>query len=636
MKKRIIALLMAVAVSAMTCLTACTADEKKTKENEKIQLVFEYQKDRISTDFEEVLESKFDVDIIMVENQSTDPRLRLTNEVTHDMAPDFVLCEYMRNIDKDILSEYFYDLSKEGFVNNYYLQALQSCTAEDGKLYYIPGPSYVYGIIYDRTMFEELGLEVPHNYTEFTELIKTVDAMKLTGTEPDDNDPDKTVEVPIEAFVPTMRWCDMSALVFNTFNYNDTFVGVTNTKWLSDYQQGEGSMTGHMEPAAEKYLQLFEDGFLKESFFTTEPGYRSRKLYQYHTSLMTIESQQGYAYNKQINEDDPENIHELGIMPIYTSDEPDSGYLYAIPRSFIAVSKQGASDEKKLGALMEVMSYLSTTEGQKLLIAGDDYFGFLKEDTSLESDFYTEVIDTINAGRIISNFYFEGDNHGDSVETFMHDATPDLLNGNITVEEWLLGADAARDKALEPKSEPVVYGEAKETLSPLQTAYVCGLAYLNSMDADVALVPVSGYYGTQAYFYSGDITDDIIKLITTENLYFTSNDAGMMNYAVAEMTGEELLTIAANGKDSSMTAIAGAEMTYAMSKENGEQYVSVKINGEELDPNRTYRVASMKGVLGKAEIVKEYDELNFIDMFIAYLESQGGIIEAPTELEITE
>ncbi|MDO4479348.1 MAG: extracellular solute-binding protein [Lachnospiraceae bacterium] len=644
MKTRVLGLTLAglMALSLAGCGgTQATAEGDKaaattTTTGDKVQLVFEYQKDRVSTDFEEVLESKFDVDIVMDENQSTDPALRLTNEVTHDMAPDFVLCEYIKRIDEDVLTNYFYNLSTESFVNNYYLNAIQACTASDGNLYYVPGPSYVYGIIYDKTAFAEMGLQVPQNYSEFAALLQQVKDMNLTGEEPDEADPEKMVTKPVEAFVPTMRWCDMSSLVFNTYNYEDSFRGVANSKWLADYQQGEGSMVGHLEPAAETYLQLFDDGVLSLNHFTTEPGYRSKKLYVYHTSLMTIESQQGYVYNQQINEENGTEAHEMGLMPIFTSDEPDSDYLYAIPRSFIAVTKQGAADPKKQAALMEIMAYLSTTEGQKLLIAGDDYFGFLKEETSLGSDFYTEVIDTINAGRIIPTFYFEGDNHGDAVETYMHDTTAELVNGTISVREWLMGADEMRDKAIAPKEAPEVFGEAVETLNPMQTAYVDGLAYLNSLKADIGFVPVSGFYGTQAYLYSGDITEAMMHLITTENEYFVAENGGNMDYVVAEMTGQEILDLANAVPDTGVAMLAGCEMTCDTTKEAGERYVSIKFDGQDLDPAKTYRVASMRGALGKARVVEEYPELRFVDMFKDYLKAMDGVVEAPAELVIVD
>lgn len=364
--------------------TEVTKSTDTENDTERIQLVFEFQDGRISDQFESTLESLFPVDIVMDKVLSTNPYLRLKEELTHDMAPDFVLCEYIRRIEDDVLSEYFYDLGAQSFVNNYYLSAIESCTSSDGGLYYIPGPSYVYGIVYDKTAFAELGLTVPGNYSEFVKLIQDVDAMGLTGTEPDLN----TAEVPVRSFVPTMRWRDMTQIIFNTMNYEDTFRGITNAKWLTDYQNGEGTMVGHMEAAAEKYLKLFDDGVLSLDLWDVIPGYRSRKLYDYHTSLMTIESQQTFEFNQVFNEEKPENQHEIGLMPIYTSDDPDSGYLYAIPRSFIGITGQGAADPAKLEALLRIMDYLSTPEGQKLLISGDDYFGFLKNDTSLNSDFY--------------------------------------------------------------------------------------------------------------------------------------------------------------------------------------------------------------------------------------------------------
>lgn len=63
------------------------------------------------------------------------------------------------------------------------------------------------------------------------------------------------------------------------------------------------------------------------------------------------------------------------------------------------------------------------------------------------------MFETIKEGRVISNFLFAGLNNGDSVETYMHDFTPDLVNGNLTIEQWLMNADAVRDKALLPKKK---------------------------------------------------------------------------------------------------------------------------------------------------------------------------------------
>lgn len=619
-----------------TPLQTTSSNSSEMPENEKIQLVFEYQDGRVSENFEEKLESLFPVDIVMDCVTSTIPHLRLQEELTHNMAPDFVLCEFIRRFDDEFLAQYFYDLGAEGFVNNYYLSALESCTSADGGLYYLPGPSYVYGIAYDKTAFKELGLSVPKNYSEFVKLIADVNAMELKGTEPDPHNPEKTIEVPVRAFVPTMRWCDMTAIIFNTINYEEYFRGVSNAAWLDDYQKGEESMVGHLEGAAEKYLKLFEDGILTTDLWEMQPGTRSRMLYEFHTSLMTIESQQAYQINEDFTRGKPEIAHEIGLMPIYTSDNPNSDYLYAIPRSFVSITAQGAKDSAKLDMMLKIMDYLSTTEGQMLLMDGSDYFGFLKNDTSLTSDYYADVMDTIKEGRVITNFLFEGAKNGDAVETYMHDATPALVNGEITINEWLKTADEYRDKAISPKQKNN-YGTIAENLEPIQAAYVNGLAYLNTMNADLAYVPIASAFGTRSYYYSGIINDDTIKLITTENAFHVTNlEEKELTYVVAEMTGQELMDRIVEVCDNAMAGLAGAEVIYSRSGEGAAHYVSVKIGGEELNMNKTYRVATLRGAVPKSKIVEEHPELKFKDMFIKYLSDIDGTISAPKQLTIVD
>lgn len=645
MKKRLILLFIGLFLifqlggcAANTIQTTSSSSSEQT-ENEsggKIQLVFEYQDGRVSKNFEEKLESLFPVDIVMDCVTSTIPHLRLHEELTHDMAPDFVLCEFIRRFDDEFLAQYFYDMGAESFVNNYYLSALESCTSADGGLYYLPGPSYVYGIAYDKTAFRELGLSVPKNYSEFVKLIKDVEAMGLKGTKPDPHDPEKTIEVPVRAFVPTMRWCDMSAIMFNTINYADCFRGISNGVWLDDYQKGEESMVGHLEGAAEKYLKLFEDGILTTDLWEMQPGNRSRMLYEYHTSLMTIESQQAFQINADYTRDKPEIAHEIGLMPIFTSDNPNSDYLYAIPRSFVSITAQGAKNSEKLEMMLKIMEYLSTTEGQMLLMDGSDYFGFLKNDTSLTSDYYADVMDTIKEGRVITNFFFEGAKNGDAVETYMHDATPALVNGEITINEWLKTADEYRDKAISPKPQNN-YGTIAENLEPIQAAYVDGLAYLSSMDADLAYVPIASAFGTRSCYYSGTVNDDTIKLISTENAFHVTNlEENELTYVVAEMTGRELMDRIVEVCDNAMAGLAGAEVIYSRSGEGAAHYVSIKINGEELDMNKTYRVAALWGAVPKSKIVEEHPELKFKDMFIKYLSDIGGTITAPKELSIVD
>ena len=48
--------------------------------------------------------------------------------------------------------------------------------ARDGKLYYLPGPAQVRGIVYNKTLFEEKGWKVPNDFNSFIALCRTIEA----------------------------------------------------------------------------------------------------------------------------------------------------------------------------------------------------------------------------------------------------------------------------------------------------------------------------------------------------------------------------------------------------------------------------------------------------------------------------
>lgn len=604
---------------------------------ERVKIVMECQHSHLRQDFEEKLEAALpNVDLVVRYNYASNVMFSLNETLSHDLAPDLYINEFLPNLGDEVLAEYFYDLAAQGFVNNYYLSAIEGCSTLDGGLYYLPGPSYVYGIIYDKTMFNELGLSLPHSYTEFAELCRTINEMGLTGTEPDPADKDKTVEVPVQAFVPTIMWADMFQIIFNTLNYEDSFQGMKNAKWLADFESGEGSLVGHMEGAAEKFLKLFEDGVLSIDLWDMKPFTRTLKLYQYHTSLMTIECQQGFEYNETYGGKEPYEKHEMGIMPIYTSDKPDAGYLYGIPRSYFGITKQGAADPAKLAAMLDILAYLSTVEGQKNLISGPDYFGFLKNDDTIDGPLYTDVADEVDGDRVITRFFLGGRKSRGAIEGYLHANTPALVKGEITVEDWLRGADARRDQLINPAAQ-TVHGTTPETLLPIQAAYVDAQALLNTIDADLALVRCVHNYGTVQYMFSGDITDNYVKFVSPENCSLAQPMENDMDYVVVELTGEELMQQLLADQESGLkgpAALAGAEMELDLSKDGREQYVSITVGGEPLDMQKTYRVATLRGSVPGAEVVEEFKELKFFDMFLSYLETVDGTIKSPAELRL--
>lgn len=614
-----------------------TGDGADTQED-KIQIKVQYEAGRMNLSLESVLEEKFpDVDIVTDELVGESEYI-IEKEMENHLEPDIYLYEDLWKMDDGLMSERFYDLSQENFTDRFYLSAISDCVRSDGGLYYLPGPIYIYGIVYDKTAFRELNLSVPKSYSEFVELIQTVNEMNLMGKEPDENNPEQLVDVKVAPFVPTMKWPDMWSIVFNTYNYEDYLRGTDNTMWLADYQEGKGSMVGHMEGAADNFLQLFEDGVMSTDFWEICAPVRTQKLYQYHTSLMTIECQSAIGYNKAENENNKDNMHEIGMMPFYTGDEKDSDYVYSMPRCYFGMTKKAAEDEKKKEAILKIFEYFSTANGQELLIeGGGGEINLLKATDTPDDPFYDEIRDAVDEGRMISNFYYAGKN--EDVEAYLHAATPDLVKGNISVKQWLKEADNVRDKvAHHTNDEEVSYGTVTRTLTMEETAVVIGEAYIHETGADIGIVPCTASFGMKFRLFEGPVTDTVINSIATTRMGagVIAGDSGHTQLVVVSVTGQELLDLL-NSYGDTFVATAGLDVEYAPDRPDGERYVSLKFHGKDLDPSATYTAAVVRGAAKELPVKKVYEELTFSDMFIHYLDSIGGrISEPPSSLTIVK
>ena len=625
-------------IIAAACLSGCTSDNENNKADEKIQIKVQYMCGRMNLDLESVLEEKFPGVDIVTDELVGDPDYIISKEMEHNIEPDIYLYEGLYHMDDKIVADKFYDLSQEEFTSNFYLSAVSECVNENGGLYYLPGPVYVYGIVYDKTAFQELGLEVPHSYTEFADLLNEVRAMNLKGTEPDENNPDATVTVDVEPFVPTVKWPDMWTFIFDSYIYDDYLKGVDNALWLDKYQQGEESMTGHMEGAAEKLIKLFDDGILLPDFWEIRAPVRTAKLYRYHTSLMTIECQSAHGFNERENIETPDNLHEIGMMPFYTSDDEDSDYLFSRPRCCFGMTKKAAQDEDKKKAILEIFDFLSTMEGQDLMIeGGGGEINLLKMSNLTDDPFYDEVRDTFSQGRVINRFNFAG--KSGAVESYMHKSTLDLVDGKITVEDWLKEADRVRDEALESKPvEEESYGTVTEMLTMEETAVVVGDAYIHATGADIGIVPCRASFGMKNRLFEGPITAKAIDVISTTRMStgVDSEDPNHVNIVTVKITGQQIMDLLKENKDT-FVGIAGLDVVYDPSKPEGERYVSIKYGGKEIAPDDEFTAASVKGAVKNLPVVKSWDELVFSDMFISYLENNGGVISgAPESLKIVK
>lgn len=583
-------------------------------------------------DIEGMIEKAFpDVDIVMCHDGTGDAGFSLRHDLISGTEKDIIITAHAPDI-ADIAPQYLLNLAAEEFTGNYIMTSLDACVCSDGNLYYLPAPSDVYGVIYNRTMFEENGWEIPHSYSEFVQLIDTINSSGLTAEEKE-NDVEQTVNV--KAIQATLKWPDAFQIVFNTFAYDKVYHSMDNQKWLTDYQNGSGTMVGRMEPAAETLKQLFSDGILSIDDMNIKPGYRSSKMYRYHSAAMIIENLNAVKYNEDFAYED--DMDEIGIFPFYTSDKPDSDYLYSIPSYYYAINKSAAEESgEKKQLLIDIMAFLSSPEAQREMIGDSLQISNVSGVTTENTDFIKDIQETIDEGRVIGTFSFAGKSSGSAVEQAMLNTLPDLISGSMTTEEWLKNADAARDKWLAPAEKPEVYGQAARTFTKLETALIVGDMYRHETGADIALVLAGqNSYGVNGYIYGGDITDKSISCISEAKMY----DEGT-GIAVCSMTGQQITdflsgSCTVGSRPEEHYIASGLEVEFAPWREKGSRLISCRLpDGRSIDPEETYTVAyckySLKDTSGGTTFAPDGEIIldgTWEEHFIGYIKSCGGIID---------
>jgi ABC-type glycerol-3-phosphate transport system substrate-binding protein len=595
-------------------------------------------------DIENVLEQQFpDVDFVLVHDGSINSEYNIRADLINGTECDLILSRRL-NIVNDIAPDYLLDLSAESFVNDYYMNAVDSCANSDGRLYYLPGPSDVYGIVYDKTMFDENGWEIPHSYSEFVNLLETIREADLTVTYTDnDGNLKEDTVVPIQ---PTMMYPDMFQIVFNTYGYDEVFQGTENYRWLREYQNGNGSMVGHMEPAVDKFKKLFDDGILSLDDWDVQPATRSEMMYTYHTTAMIIECQNAMNYAKTYAENvsDKDVYHEVAMMPFWTSDEEDSDYIYVIPNYFMAINKQSAEEsEEKKELLLEIFEYLSSAEGQQVLINDSPQISNIKGVAMYESSFSDAIRDTVDRGQVISNFYYAEGENSKQVEKQLRSTVPDMMQGKTSVKDWLLAADQVRDDFLAGNLEQeTVYGQVETTLTKLESVYTLAEMYKELTGADVGICLGGAWRnGTNGHFYKGDITDKSLSCVTPDKESSSDDNPMADTIVTSDMTGAQILDILNNSTELANGATVGAACYYVASgldvvfdpwATEGNRVISCKTtDGNDINLDETYKVAYFYGSLPSGSANPESSlQQTWQESFLEWLDQQGGTIKAPT------
>lgn len=476
----------------------------------------------------------------------------------------------------------------------------------------LPGFSDIFGIVYDRTLFEEQGWKLPGNRDDFIALCADIQTEKG-----------------YQAFMPTLKYSRMAMLLSHAFHYESVIAGFENQQWLQAYRRGEASFSGHMEPLFEGMKELFDTGVLSDENFTIDPGIRSSMLYKEHTSAMTMETQNAATYAQNAESD-----HEYGMMPFWNSNHPDSDYVVSAPGFNIYANQRLKKPEnaEKLQKVMEILAYFSTPEGQKALMTEESASISNVKGTDITSGgtFMEGVAGTIAKGNIFPEIRYTELSFNNPFQVAFREALIGYVDGTMDMEAAMAHCDAAME-ALDNvvKPEETVYGTASQNFTVLETAEFVADILRDEADADVALVLANRLsYGETGSFYIGDITDTSLNLVSLD--YVSGKVPEYNRLVTVNLTGEQILSIMNNPYlNSTATDIrtvwvkndvhsywvpSNLKIEYApLISENS--IISIKnMDGSEFDLQKTYKVAIWNGCFSNLSETQYFDEATLAAM----------------------
>ncbi|MEG0825319.1 MAG: ABC transporter substrate-binding protein, partial [Oscillospiraceae bacterium] len=248
--------------------------------------------------FEKAVEEQFpNIDIIQVGNFTSDMGIaeyeaRMRNDDLTDLVMTWPL-----SAGSDYAPDRLLDLSALPCSARYNATRLEK-VSKDGKLYYLPGPSQIRGIVYNKTLFRENGWTVPKDFEGFLSLC---DQIEKTG---------------IRALQLGLGNAEVLDTAFVGYSLSECMSSPADFQWLNDYNSGKGNFAAHAAPALDIFQTLIDrkvlqPGDLKLTYADRETMIFSRQCAMVEDSVLM--ARMGMEHSGCTD--------EFGLMPFFNPGE---------------------------------------------------------------------------------------------------------------------------------------------------------------------------------------------------------------------------------------------------------------------------------------------------------------------------
>lgn len=515
------------------------------------------------TPLEEALEQHFpDLDLVWVESHvGPDPIAYMSIQSTNGDLPDLMFSN--RTAPEN---DFLYDLSAEDFVSRYNLSALNSMDI-GGRLYQIPIANTMSGIAYNKTLFDEHGWTAPESLEEFYSLCDTI------------------AEQGIRPFVPCLKYYSPLESMGFGLSFDDVLASLENQSRYNAFAQGNASCQDLLEPMFGAMRSLYEKGIITEEDFSSSATEVRHKLYAGEYAMMPTNLDILTLYY----EEKPDC--ELDFIG-YPTKTPGQRWMHMVPGCKLSVSQKSMEDSGKKEAILKLLDFLSTDEGQTALF--QSFSGISSLTSYQQASFgYEDVQSCISDGRVFFADYFGSNNNIPAIR--------DWVTGDSPVADMIQAADGFEPiNELKQLEKPPI-GTAEADFTILETSIYNADVIREAAEADIALV-------LNNYYYKGNIARIFKGGIVYPERFTLKGLAGSDYLTTYEITGEKLKELmehpVINGKEvNAMYAPSGLKLEYAPWAEPDNNVRKLTLaDGSELEEDAVYTVAAWAGSIDEQYI----------------------------------
>lgn len=523
--------------------------------------------------FEIAAEEQFPkLDIIQVGNYSSNMGIaEYDARLEHDDLTDVVMT-WPLAVGEQYWDDRLMDLSTLPFTGKYVNSMLDNIS-RDGKLHYLPGPSQVRGIVYNKTLFKEKGWEVPTDFDSFVALCQTIEESGMRS---------------LQLGLANSEVLDTA---FFGFGYGSTLSNPQNAQQLLAYNNGQGSFADNFTPALTTFQALIDAGVLSPNDLTVDYTKREKMIFSRQCAMVedsVLLARMGYDYNGCTD--------EFALMPFFNPGV-ESDWVRLYPVCYIGVNKKLELDENKnkLELVMQLLEYISTPEGQ-LALASDTgaMFSSLNEVPPPNIPEINDLLPALAGGRFAVFPTLK------NAQGALRNGLSAMLTGQMTAQNVV---DLVDEENKKPPvvTPPKVLATATDDFTLIETGNFITDAMRNHTGCELALFLDNGKdgnangRGVSAKIYKGDVTEvDLTRILPD----FRQGETGEILKVV--MTGENLITalehsiLVNNNVNEWFYYFSGLNMEFNPTATQGSRIKSITTtDGKEIDPEKKYSVAIM-------------------------------------------